>query len=116
MAKKKKEKIKPVRLKLKKGDLVEVIAGNDRGKRGKILKVFPRERKAIVEGVRFIKRHTRPTQRNPQGGIQTREAPIHISNLMLICPNCGNKTRVGYHFLEDGTKVRVCKVCHEIIT
>ncbi len=116
MAKKrKKNKIIPVRLRIRRGDLVEVISGDDRGKRGKVLKVFPRERRIIVEGVNFVKRHVRPSQRDPQGGIQEREAPIHVSNVMLVCPNCGNRTRVGYHFMEDGTKVRVCKVCHEMI-
>ncbi|MCD6531659.1 50S ribosomal protein L24 [bacterium] len=101
--------------KIKKGDLVEVIAGNDRGVRGKVLKVFPRENRIIVEGVHFVKRHVRPTQRDPQGGIQEREAPIHISNVMLVCPNCGHPTRVGFKFMEDGTRVRVCRKCHEMI-
>ena len=101
--------------KIKKGDLVEVIAGNYRGARGKVLKVFPKRNRLIVEGVNFVKRHVRPTQRDPQGGIQEREAPIHISNVMLVCPNCGHRTRVGFMFMEDGTKVRVCKKCHEMI-
>ena len=111
MATKRSRLIKDIR----KGDVVEVIAGNDRGKRGKVLKVFPRDNRIIVERIRFIKRHTRPTQRDPQGGIQEREAPIHISNVMLVCPNCGEKTRIGHHFLEDGTKVRICKICDEMI-
>jgi len=112
---KRKEKHKPIHLKIKKGDIVEVIAGNDRGKRGKVLKVYPRVQKVIVESIKFMKRHTRATQTNPQGGIQTREAPIHISNLMLICPSCGYPARIGHHFLEDGTKVRVCRKCNEIV-
>jgi large subunit ribosomal protein L24 len=71
---KRKEKLKPIHLKIKKGDIVEVIAGNDRGKRGKVLKVYPRVQKVIVESIKFMKKHTRATQTNPQGGIQTREA------------------------------------------
>jgi len=110
---KKKIKVKP--LDIRKGDIIEVIAGNDRGKRGKVLKVYPRTQRLVVEGVRFVKRHTRPTQQDQQGGIQEREAPIHISDVMLVCPNCGAKTRIGHHFLEDGTKVRVCMVCKEMM-
>ncbi len=102
-------------LKIKKGDIVEVVTGNYRGARGKVLKVYQKEKKLIVEGINFIKRHTRPTQQDPQGGIQEREAPIHISNVMLVCPNCGQPSRVGFHFMEDGTKIRICKRCREMI-
>lgn len=102
-------------VKIKKGDQVVVISGKDEGAKGKVLKVFRSENRVIVEGVRFIKKHARRTQKNPQGGIEEREAPIHISNVMLVCPKCGKPTRVGFHFLEDGTKVRVCKKCHEMI-
>ncbi|RKZ32522.1 50S ribosomal protein L24 [bacterium] len=102
-------------MKIKKGDIVEVVTGNYRGARGKVLKVYQKEKKLIVEGINFIKRHTRPTQQDPQGGIQEREAPIHISNVMLVCPNCGQPSRVGFHFMEDGTKIRICKRCREMI-
>ena len=95
--------------------MVEIIAGNERGKRGKVLKIYPEGRRIIVEGIQFIKRHTKPTQRDPQGGVQERESPIPISNVMLVCPNCGHPTRIGHHFLEDGTKVRVCRRCDEMI-
>jgi len=116
MAKSRKTKITPaMNLEIKKGDVVEVVAGDDKGKRGKVLKVFPRGRRIIIESINFIKRHTRPTQRDPQGGVQEREAPIHVSNVMLICPNCGHPTRIGHHFLEDGTKVRVCRKCNEML-
>ncbi|MDX1623742.1 MAG: 50S ribosomal protein L24 [Gemmatimonadota bacterium] len=100
---------------LVKGDTVLVIAGNDRGKTGKVLAVFPKEDRVLVEGVNFIKRHTRPTQQNPQGGIMEREAPIHESNAMLYCSKCGRGTRVSHDTLGDGTRVRVCVHCGEVI-
>lgn len=108
-------------MRVRKNDEVLVIAGNYRGKRGRVLKVFPDRNRIIVEGVNFIKRHTRPTQKNPQGGIVEKEAPIHVSNVMVICPKCNTPTRVGYDFFgEDGKparrKSRVCKSCGEMIT
>ena len=99
------------KLKIKKGDLVEVIAGKDKGRRGKVLRVDPGRQRVVVEGVNFIKRHTRPNpSKNIQGGIVEREAPIHVSNLMVVSPESGRPTRVGYSILEDGRKVRVAKV------
>ncbi|RMI17188.1 MAG: 50S ribosomal protein L24 [Calditrichaeota bacterium] len=95
--------------KIKKGDTVLVITGDYKGSRGKVLKVFPKENKIIVEGVNLIKRHMRPTQKLPQGGIVEKEAPIHISNVKLIAPRSNVPTRVGFKVLPDGTKVRVCK-------
>ena len=96
---------------LKKDDQVEVIAGKDKGRVGKILKVFPEKEKALVERINMIKRHTKPSEMNQQGQIVNREAPIHVSNLQLICPECTKTGRVGKKFLEDGTKVRFCKSC-----
>lgn len=99
------------KLKIKKGDQVEVIAGRDKGARGKVLRVFPAERKAIVERVNLVKKHTRPNpQRQVQGGILEREVPIWISNLKVICPETGKPTRIGRRRLEDGRGARVCKV------
>jgi len=112
---KKKDRKEVISLTIKKGDLVEVVAGNDKGARGKVLKVYSDERKIIVEGISFIKRHTKPSQQDQQGGIQEREAAINVSNVMLVCPNCGQPARVGYHYIEDGTKVRICKKCNEMI-
>ena len=98
-----------------KSDTVEVIGGEDKGKRGKVLKTFPEKSRIIIEKVNFIKRHTRPTQKNPKGGILEKEAPIHVSNVMIVCPKCGEKTRMGMKRLADGTKERVCKSCQEMI-
>jgi large subunit ribosomal protein L24 len=98
-----------------KNDTVEIISGEDKGKRGKVLKTFPEKNRIIVEKVNFIKRHTRPTQKNPKGGILEKEAPIHVSNVMVVCPKCGSPTRVGHKRLADGGKERVCKACSEMI-
>jgi large subunit ribosomal protein L24 len=99
--------------KLKREDTVQVLAGRDRGKRGKILEILTAKNRARVQGVNIVKRHMRPRQGVAQAGIVEKEAPIHISNLALVCPKCGRPTRVGHRFLADGTKVRVCKKCGE---
>lgn len=101
--------------KLKTGDEVLVITGKDKGKSGKILKVFPKEERAIVEGINKIKKHLKPTPRNPQGGIIEIFGKIHISNLMLICPKCKRPTRVGIKILEDKRKIRYCKKCGDFV-
>ncbi len=100
---------------LKKDDQVEVIAGKDKGRVGKVLRVILDSDKAVVERINMIKRHTKPTEMNQQGQIVEREAPIHVSNLQLICPECTKTGRIGRKFLEDGTKVRFCKSCGESI-
>lgn len=100
---------------LKKGDKVEVITGKDRGKKGKILKVLPEKEKVIIEGINLIKRHTKPTQKSPQGGIVEKEAALNVSNMMLVCPSCGHKTRIGKRLNSDGLKVRFCKKCDQAI-
>lgn len=103
-------------LHVKKNDQVKVLAGKDQGKTGRVLRVFPGRNRAIVENVNTIRRHTRPNpQRNIQGGIVEREAPIHLSNLMVICPECSGPSRVGFQELSDGKKVRVCKACNGTI-
>ena len=110
---------KPVshaRMRLKKDDTVQVIAGRDAGKQGKILKVFPAKNRVIVQGVGFVKKHTRPNpQRNIKGGIAEREAPIHASNVMILCGECGKRTRIGHKLLGDGRKVRVCRHCEGVL-
>ncbi len=97
------------------GDTVKVIAGKDRGRIGKVKKVYPEKKRVLVEEVNIVKRHLRPRGANEPSGIVEMAAPIHISNVMLVCPNCGEPTRVGYMKLEDGSKARVCKKCGEVI-
>jgi large subunit ribosomal protein L24 len=105
-----------VRTRLRKNDLVLVISGKDAGKQGKVLKVFPEKNRVIVQGVGFIRRHTRPNpQRNIKGGIAEREAPIHASNVMILCGECGKRTRIGAKVLADGKKVRICRHCEGVL-
>jgi large subunit ribosomal protein L24 len=98
-------------LKIRKGDRVQILNGKSRGKQGKVLKSLPQEGRVVVEGVNLIKRHTRPTQENPQGGIVTKESPIDISNVALICESCNRQVRVGYRFDTEGHKIRICRKC-----
>ncbi len=100
---------------LKKNDQVEVIAGKDKSRVGKILRVLRDQDKVVVERINMIKRHTKPTEMNQQGQIVDKEAPIHVSNIQLICPECTKTGRIGKKILEDGTKVRFCKSCGESI-
>ena len=93
-------------LHVKKGDSVIVIAGKDKGKKGKIVAAYPKKDRVVVEGVNQVKRHMKPTQSNPQGGIITKEAAIHVSNVMLVDPESGKPTRTKMVVQEDGTKVR----------
>ncbi len=97
--------------KVKKGDRVKVTAGNDRGKEGEVLKVFPGEDEIVVENINMITRHQRPTARQREGGIIEQEGPIHISDVLPICPECKKPTRVGFKILENGEKLRLCKKC-----
>ena len=98
-------------MRIKKDDLVEVISGASRTRRAKVLAVLPREGKVIVEGVNRAYKHVRRSQRNPQGGRLSKEMPIDASNVQLVCPSCGQPTRVGARFLDDGSKERYCKKC-----
>ncbi len=101
---------------IKKNDQVLVIAGRDRGLEGKVLRVLPQDDRAIVERINMVKRHTRPNpNKGIQGGVLDREAPIHLSNLKLVCPECGEPTRVGRTRLDDGRGARVCKQCNATI-
>lgn len=97
--------------KIRKGDTVRVIAGNDRGKEGQVLQVLPEEHRIIVKGVQMITRHLRPSAKHREGGIVQQEGTIEISNVLLICPECDQPTRVGFAFTEAGEKVRKCKQC-----
>ncbi|KPJ61527.1 MAG: 50S ribosomal protein L24 [Deltaproteobacteria bacterium DG_8] len=100
---------------VKKDDQVMVMVGKERGKTGKILRVVPKKERVIVEKVNFVKRHTRPSAHQRQGGILEKEAPIHVSNVMIVCTKCNSPVRVGHKALEDGKKVRYCKKCGEFI-
>lgn len=100
---------------LKVNDQVEVVTGKDKGRVGKIINVNSKTDTAIVEKLNMIKRHMKPNQMNQQGGIIEKEAGIHLSNLMIICPKCSKTVRVGKKTLEDGTKVRTCKKCNESV-
>jgi large subunit ribosomal protein L24 len=95
--------------KIKKGDRVIVLAGRDKGRQGEVLRVIPAEGRVVVQGVQMVRRHQKPNVANPQGGIVSKEAPIHVSNVSLLDPKDGKPTRVGFKFLEDGRKVRYAK-------
>ena len=103
------------KINLKKGDNVLVISGEDKGKKGKIVGILPKKMQAIVEGVNFVKKHTKPTQKVPQGGVVKQEGFIHASNVRLICNKCNKPTSIKREKIKEGKKVRVCKKCGEII-
>ena len=103
-----------IKLKIKTGDSVVVIAGEHKGQKGKILNVDREKNRAIVEGINLISKHTKPSAQNPQGGIIKKEAPIHISNLSLLDPTTGEPTKVGYE-VRDGKKVRVSKKSKQVL-
>ncbi|CAH1229479.1 MULTISPECIES: 50S ribosomal protein L24 [Paenibacillus] len=103
------------KLHVKKDDTVFVITGKDKGKKGRVIAAYPRQNRVLVEGVNMVKKHAKPSQLNPQGGILNQEAAIHVSNVMLIDPKSGKPTRVGYKVLDNGTKVRIAKKSGEVI-
>ncbi|HVL70061.1 MAG TPA: 50S ribosomal protein L24 [Vicinamibacterales bacterium] len=101
---------------IRKNDNVVVTTGKDRGKRGRVMRVVPEKNRVVVEGVNVIKRHTKANpQRNVKGGVVEREAPLHASNVQLVCPECGRPTRIGRKILGDGRKVRVCRKCEGVV-
>lgn len=102
-------------MKIKKNDNVVVIAGNDKGKRGKILKILSDKGRAIVEGVNFIKRHTKPRKQGQKSGILEKEAALNASNLMVVCSKCDKGVRVGTRTLADGKRARICRSCGEML-
>lgn len=104
-----------MKFRIRRDDKVMVTVGKERGKIGKILRVFPKKQCIIVEKVNMVKRHARPSPTTGKGGIIEKEAPIHISNVMIMCDKCVKPVRIGYRFLEDGRKVRYCKKCGEVI-
>ena len=100
--------------KIKKGDRVVVLAGKDKGRKGQVIRVLPKENRLVVAGINMVKRHTRPSQADPQGGIKNKEAALHISNVAFVDPKSGEPTRVGFR-IEDGKKVRIAKKSGEVI-
>ena len=102
--------------KIRKNDNVYVLSGKDRGKTGRVFRVYPEEGRALVEGINYVKKHVRKSQANPQGGIVQKESAIQVSNLALLCKTCNRPARVGISKLTDGTKTRFCKRCKEVIS
>lgn len=98
---------------VKKGDTVMVITGKSAGKKGKVLEVITKDNRVVVEGANIVKRHSRPTQKMPQGGIIEKEAPIASSNVMIFCPKCNDARRINKEILSSGKKIRVCNKCGE---
>lgn len=103
------------KMKIKKGDKVIVIAGKDKGAKGEVIKAMPADSRVLVRGVNVVKKHRKPTQQNPQGGIDTVERPVHVSNVALLDPKEDKATRVGFKTLKDGKKVRVAKRSGETV-
>jgi large subunit ribosomal protein L24 len=101
--------------KIRKDDTVILLAGKDKGKTGKVLTVFPKKGRVLVQGVNFVKKHARRTREDQQGGIIQKESSIAVSNLMVVCQKCGKPTRIGFTVLSDGTKTRICRKCKELI-
>jgi len=101
-------------MKIKKGDTVLIISGKDKGKKAKVLEAFPRQDKVIVEGANIVKKHRRPRQEKEKGQIIEVSKPINVSNVKLVCPKCGQPTRLGYRLTEKG-KYRICKKCNQEI-
>jgi len=104
-----------VKFHIRKNDLVQVIAGKEKGKTGKVLKIFYKKNRVVVEKVNFVKKHSRPTGQTRQGGIIEKEAPIHVSNVLIVCPKCNRGVRTGNRFLEGGKKALICRKCGEIM-
>lgn len=102
-------------LSIKKEDTVVIVTGKEKGKRGRVLSVMPKANRVVVERVNMVKKHMRPSKQYQQGGIIEKEAPLHRSNVMLVCTKCDKPTRVGNKVLEDGRKLRECKKCGEVI-
>ena len=99
---------------IRKDDIVEVISGKDKGKKGKVITCFPKNNRVLVEGVNFVKKCMRRTQQDQKGGIAEKEASLHASNVMAVCKRCNKPVRVGVSFLKDGSKARICRMCKEV--
>ncbi|MDP6101014.1 MAG: 50S ribosomal protein L24 [Dehalococcoidia bacterium] len=102
-------------MKIRKDDQILIVAGKDRGRQGKVLRAYPKRQRVVVEGANMVKRHMRARPPAIQGGIMEREAPLHVSNVMLLCNKCHHPVRIGYRLMEDGKKERSCRACGEVI-
>jgi len=102
-------------MRIRKGDTVYVIRGREKGKTGKVLQFSKDAQRVLVQGVNFVKKHARQTRQDQPGGILQKESPLHIANLMFYCPRCNKPARLGAKFLADGSKVRTCKKCQEMV-
>lgn len=100
---------------LKKNDTVVIVTGDDKGKKGRVLSIESEKNRLVVESLNMIKKHMKPSKQYSQGGIIEKEAPVHRSNVMLVCPKCAKPTRIGINILENGKKFRVCKHCREVV-
>jgi large subunit ribosomal protein L24 len=100
---------------IKKNDTVIVIVGKEKGKSGRVLSVYPSKDQVLIEKINIIKKHMKPTRKYTQGGIIEKEAPLNISNVMLVCPKCSKPTRIGNSLMQDGRKLRTCRKCREVI-
>lgn len=107
--------LKHKKLNIRRDDIVKVLTGKEAGKTGKVLKVLPKKNRVVVEKLNMMKRHQRAGAHSRQGGIIEKEGPIHISNLVVVCPKCTDPSRMGRKVLEDGSRVRFCKKCHEVV-
>jgi large subunit ribosomal protein L24 len=104
-----------VGLGIKKNDTVMLISGDEKGKSGRVLSILPSKDRILIESLNMIKRHMKPSKKYSQGGIIEREAPVHLSKVMLVCPKCSKPTRIGNTMLENGKKIRSCKKCGEVV-
>ncbi len=102
-------------MRIKKGDTVHVITGKEKGKTGKVLRFDKATQRILIQGVNFVKKHAKQTRQDQPGGILQKESPLHISNVMFSCPRCNKDSRLGAKFLNDGSKVRICKKCQEMV-
>ncbi len=104
-----------LKTKIRKGDLVRVVAGKEKGKEGNVLSILSEKQSLIVEGLNLVKRATKPSQAHPKGGIMERESRLHLSNVMMVCGSCGKVARIGKKILPDGKKLRTCKRCGDVL-
>ncbi len=102
-------------MRIKKGDMISVITGKEKGKTGKVLRIDKAKQRMLVQGVNFVKKHSKQTKQDQPGGILQKESPLAVSNVMFLCPRCNKKSKLGAKILNDGSKTRICKKCQEMV-